>query len=459
MNESVIKVAEKDKTLSAGKLFYNWFAANIGIMGFVFGTMVVNYKLSFFQAIIACFAGAMSFTISGWVAVIGQKQGITTFKLSRAPFGTKGNKVPNAIAWVNMIGWLAVNIITGTLLLVSLFQLASLEKSNFTLSVCLIVFSGLVILSGLLKEDVLAKIQTWLSWAFGIMTGLILIIFLLKANWHQALNLPKGNWITGVLPAISTVAAGSGISWSMAAADWGAYVTNKTKPGATFWSTTIGGALPLFVLMVGGVLLSTIEPKLAVSNDPFGTMYAILPVWLGPLYFLVAAGGLVPQCIISFRSARINLATIGIKLSQKTSLIVHGMIVTIIPVYVLFFADNFLTTFELFLNFLGICLASWVVIFLCDSLMFRKQGYDMRLLDPVSAYHYNWRGIISWIGATITGFMFTNNDIWNGPCARGIFRNNSLGVFVAAFVAIVMMMLWNIIDKQKRNTTSSSEVD
>jgi purine-cytosine permease-like protein len=444
MDDNIIKIPESQKTLTAGKLFYNWFAANIGIMGFVFGAMIVSYHLSFFQAMIASLVGALSFVIPGWVAMIGQKEGVTTFKLSRAAYGTRGNKIPNAIAWLNMVGWLAVNVITGTLLLVSLFKMINVQKSAVTTAIALAIFGGLVVLSGLLTEATLAKIQTWLSWIFGVLTILILGLFLAKANWQAAVSLPAGSWITGVLPAVSIVAAGSGISWSMAAADWGAYVTAQTKPAATFWNTTMGGAVPLFVLMAGGVLLSTIEPTLATTGDPFGVMYAALPTWIGPIYFLVAAGGLIPQCIISFRSARINLATIGIDVSQRTSLIIHGVIVLAIPIYVLFISGNFLSNFELFLNFLGICLASWVAIFLCDNVMFRSGGYAIDLLVPESSTHYNWRGIVSWVIATVTGFLFTNNAIWNGPFAHGIFRNNSLGVFVSAVIAIICMLLWKV---------------
>ena len=104
MDDNIIKIPDSEKTLTAGKLFYNWFAANIGIMGFVFGAMIVSYHLSFFQAIIASLVGALSFAIPGWVAMIGQKEGVTTFKLSRAAYGTHGNKIPNAIAWLT---WLA----------------------------------------------------------------------------------------------------------------------------------------------------------------------------------------------------------------------------------------------------------------------------------------------------------------------------------------------------------------
>lgn len=445
MDDKIIKIPEADKTLTPGKLFYNWFAANIGIMGFVYGAIIVSYHLSFVQAIAASLVGALSFLIPGWVAMIGQREGITTFKLSRAAYGTYGNKIPNAIAWFNMVGWLSVNIITGTLLLISLFRVIHVQKNSLTTAIALIIFGGLVILSGLLKEATLAKIQTWLSWVFGVLTAVILVIFLMKANWTEALDLPSGSWITGFLPAVSIVAAGSGISWSMAAADWGAYVKPNTKPAATFWNTTMGGAVPLFVLMAGGVLLSTIEPKLATTGNPFDVMYSALPSWIGVIYFLVAAGGLIPQCIVSLRSARINLATIGINVSQRASLTVHGLIVILIPVYVLFISGNFLSNFEIFLNFLGICLASWVAIFLCDSVMFRKNGYDTKLIDPQSSARYNWGGIISWLIATITGFLFTNNAVWTGPFAHGIFANNSLGVFVSAILAIICMFIVKLI--------------
>lgn len=445
MDDKIIKVPEADKTLTPGKLFYNWFAANIGIMGFVYGAIIVSYHLSFMQAIAASLVGALSFLVPGWVAMVGQREGITTFKLSRAAYGTYGNKIPNAIAWFNMVGWLAVNIITGTLLLTSLFRVIHVQKNTLTTAIALIIFGGLVLLSGLLKEATLAKIQTWLSWIFGVLTAVILVIFLMKANWQEALDLPSGSWITGFLPAVSIVAAGSGISWSMAAADWGAYVKPNTKPAATFWNTTMGGAVPLFVLMAGGVLLSTIEPKLATTGNPFDVMYSALPSWIGVIYFLVAAGGIIPQCIVSLRSARINLSTIGINVSQRTSLTIHGLIVILIPVYVLFISGNFLSNFEIFLNFLGICLASWVAIFLCDSVMFRKNGYDTKLVDPQSSTHYNWGGIISWLIATITGFLFTNNAVWTGPFAHGIFANNSLGVFISAILAIICMFIVKLI--------------
>jgi len=449
MDNEFVKVPEKDKTLSPGKLFYNWFAANIGIMGFVYGAIIVSYHLSFWQSVMAALIGALTFAIPGWVAMIGQREGVTTFKMSRATFGTHGNKIPNFMAWLNMVGWLAVNVITGTLLFSAMLKTIHVPQTGFTKFICLVVFAGLVFLLGIFKEDTLAKIQTWLSWIFGGLTLVMLIMFLMNANWGEAFAMKPGSWVTGWLPAVAFIAAGSSISWSMAAADWGAYIHPNTKPSATFWNTTLGAATPLFILMAGGVLLSTISPSLASASDPYQVMYGVIPGWFGFLYFLVAAGGIIPQCLVSFRSARINLSTIGIEVSQKTSLILHAVIIILISIYVLFISGDFLSNFELFLNFLGICLASWVAIFLVDSVIYRKNGYDVKLMEPNSSVHYNWPGIISWIIATIFGFLFTSNAAYRGPFAHGIFENNSsLAVFVSGIAAIIVMFIKSS-DKQE----------
>ncbi len=449
MDNEFVKVPEKDKTLSPGKLFYNWFAANIGIMGFVYGAIIVSYHLSFWQSVMAALIGALTFAIPGWVAMIGQREGVTTFKMSRATFGTHGNKIPNFMAWLNMVGWLAVNVITGTLLFSAMLKTIHVPQTGFTKFICLVVFAGLVFLLGIFKEDTLAKIQTWLSWIFGGLTLVMLIMFLMNANWGEAFAMKPGSWVTGWLPAVAFIAAGSSISWSMAAADWGAYVHPNTKPSATFWNTTLGAATPLFILMAGGGLLSTISPSLASASDPYQVMYGVIPGWFGFLYFLVAAGGIIPQCLVSFRSARINLSTIGIEVSQKTSLILHAVIIILISIYVLFISGDFLSNFELFLNFLGICLASWVAIFLVDSVIYRKNGYDVKLMEPNSSVHYNWPGIISWIIATIFGFLFTSNAAYRGPFAHGIFENNSsLAVFVSGIAAIIVMFIKSS-DKQE----------
>ena len=51
--------------------------------------------------------------------------------LSRAPFGFKGNHIPALIGWVGQVGWLSVNVSTGTLTLLALLVLLVLRLVHF----------------------------------------------------------------------------------------------------------------------------------------------------------------------------------------------------------------------------------------------------------------------------------------------------------------------------------------
>lgn len=450
MEYNHIKIDQKEQTLSSKDLFYNWFAANIGIMGFVYGAIIVSFHLSFVQSTLAAFIGALTFVIPGWISVIGKNENITTFKLSRAAFGTQGNKIPNLIAWFNMVGWLAVNVITGTLLISSLIKELGTMNDKLSLAVSLTVFFSSIVISGFFSEELLSKIQTILSWVLGILTIVILILFLFQANWVSAFNMPKGHWVTGWIPAVTFIAAGSSISWAMAAADWGAYVKPYESKASVFLCTTLGSAIPLFVLMMGGILLSTISPELATSNDPYGVMYNSIPTWFGIIYFLVAAVGLIPQCLVSFRSARINLDTIGIKVSQGISLAVHASIIGFISFFVLFISGNFLNNFEVFLSCLGIMLAAWVSVFLTDNILYRKEGYNIHLIVDNSTVKLNYNGIISWIISIVLGFSFTDNSFIHGYFARGIFKDNSsLAIFISGITAVSLMLILSLSEKRE----------
>jgi NCS1 family nucleobase:cation symporter-1 len=99
----------------------------------------------------------------------------------------------------------------------------------------------------------------------------------------------------------------------------------------------------------------------------------------------------------------------------------------------------------LFLGLLGICLVAWVAVFLTDSVLNRQngKGYRVSLLVPETGRRVNWRAIVSWLVAVIVGFLFTNNALFTGPFARGIFRDNSLGVLLSGVVAAVCLWLIN----------------
>ena len=440
--KETIIVPEKERTGTPKDLFFIWFAANIGILGVVYGAMIVGFRLSFIQSVLAALVASFSFLLVGVISLAGKENGITTFLLSRAAFGTKGNWIPNLLGWLNLVGWLSVNVVTGTLILLSLAHGLHLGQGTLMTVICLLLFVFFVLLSGLLNTAQLARLQTVFTYFFGGLTLVILLMLIPDTDWEQLLGMPDGSWLSGFLPAVSIIMAGTGISWAIAGADYSAYQSPSSSNRAVFQSVVFGAVIPLFVIMFVGILLSTSMPDIATSANPIDVIGAALPSWITVIYFITAAGGLVPQCIISLKSARVNLETLNIRVSERMSLAIHGAIMIFIPVYVLFISRDFLYNFQLFLGLLGIGLASWAAVFVADYLLNRKEGYEIDLLRMDGPHSVNRGGIISWFAGVIVGLLFTNTDFFYGPFAVGIFRDSSMGLllaFIASFIFFIIL--------------------
>ncbi|WCF08964.1 cytosine permease [Paenibacillus thiaminolyticus] len=440
--ESSVFLPAAERNGTPKELFFIWFASNIGILGVVYGAMIVGFQLSFLQSLLAAAAGALSFALVGYLSLAGRDTGATTFVLSRAAFGFKGNYIPTFMGWLNLVGWLAVNVVTGTLTLLALFNVFGVSSNQFLTVISLLIFAALIIVSSVFGQDALVKIQTFFTYVFGGLTLLVLLILIPKTNWPELMNMSNGDWLTGFLPAVSIIIAGTGISWSIAAADYSCYQKPTQSSRSVFTRVTFGAFIPLFVIMSVGVLMSTSVPDLAASANPIEVISQALPRWMTILYFVTALGGLIPQCIISLKSARVNLETLNIRVKDSTSVIIHAIIMILIPIYTLFVSENFMGNFQTFLGLLGIGMAAWAATFLIDYVKIRKAaGYDQRLLADPDYNQANYRGIFSWLAGVIVGFMFTNSPFFDGPFARGIFQDNSLGVLLAFAVSALIYFI------------------
>src|SRR5260370_29113423 len=73
-------------------LFWPWFAANVSVLGLSYGSFVLGFGISFWQALWVSVAGIIiSFVLCGFVAIAGKRGSAPTMVLSRAPFGVPGN--------------------------------------------------------------------------------------------------------------------------------------------------------------------------------------------------------------------------------------------------------------------------------------------------------------------------------------------------------------------------------
>jgi nucleobase:cation symporter-1, NCS1 family len=430
-------VPPSQQTKKPTELFFVWCAANIGVLGVVYGAIIVSFGLSFFQSVLAAIVGVASFSLVGISSIAGKIGRTTTLTLSRSSFGKRGNIAPTAFCWVNLMGWEAVNIITGTLTLAALFAALGFEETTIITALSLVLFGGLTVVVSMLGQNTVLFMQKWITRTFGAMTLFVVLYLMATADWAVIMALPSGSWITGFLPAVSIIAAGTGISWAIAGADYSRDQSPSSSHKGIFTSVVGGAGLPLILLMFTGILLTAQIPDLASHENPISAIGRLLPSWMAIPYLAAATAGIVTIAVLSLYSASLNLLSMGIKLKQRTAIALDAVLVLGIALYVLFVSGDFLGPFISFLVFCGVFLAAWAAIFITDFYTKHQQaGYSEEEL-------YGETGTIKptllcWIAGSISGLMVTNTGFIDGPFAVGIFADSSLGLFVSFIVSMVL---------------------
>lgn len=433
------RVPDAEQTGKPIELFWVWSAANIGILGVVYGAIVVAFGLSFIQSILAALAGVASFILVGYTSFAGKRGRTSTLTLSRVIFGLKGNIAPTTFSWINLMGWEAVNVITGTLTLAALFQAAGMSASHSLTAFSLLLFGGLTIAVSLLGQNTVVWMQSWFSRIFGTMTLIVVLYIVFTTEWSKVLSLPAGSWLTGFLPAVSVIAAGTGISWAIAGADYSRYQSPHSSDKSIFAAVVGGASLPLILLMFTGILLSVQLPDLASSANPIALIGSVLPQWMAIPYLLAATAGIVTIAVLSLYSASLNLLTLGVKVKQSLAVSIDAVLVLGIAIYVLFISEDFLGPFISFLVFCGVFLAAWVAIFILDYTKLRRHhGYDANALYGLNGQNRGVRKIplFCWFFGAFCGLLVTKTGFIDGPLAKGLFADSSLGLFVSFLVSL-----------------------
>ncbi len=458
-------VAEGERHGTPFELFWIWFAANIGILGIIYGGILTASGLNLGQSmLVALVAPAVSFALVGVLSVAGKRGGAPMLTLSRAPFGTRGNVGPTLISWISLVGWETVTVITASYALLGLFTLVGLPANPLWTLVSLLLIALLVVAIGLLGHATLVWIQRAATWIFGTLTLLVVLFLISKTDWPAVLAAPPGPWDSGILATLSIVMAGTGIGWVNAGADYARYFPRSSSSSRIVWWTVLGSTLPLFLLILTGTLLSRSVKNLASSPNPVQAIGSALPAWMAAPYLLITIGGLVVEADLSIYSSGLNLLTLGLKIQRYKTVLLDGILMIAGAAYVLLIAQDFLAPFESFLQLLADCLTAWSAVFLID--MLKRREYDARSLVETgskSLYYYrsgvNWAGVGAWLLGILVSLGFTSSPWFSGPFAIGIFAIGSLGYLIGFAVSGLAYWLFTIIGARAALKTESRLVE
>ncbi|CAG7612168.1 purine-cytosine permease family protein [Leucobacter soli] len=415
-------VPESDRTAKPRDLFWPWFAANVSVFGMSYGSFVLGFGISFWQATAVSVVGiVISFLLCGLIAIAGKRGSAPTMVLSRAAFGVHGQKVPGIVSWLTSIGWetfLAIMAVLATATVIS--QLGGDGDSIGLKVLATVIVAALIVTASVLGYHTIMKLQSVLTWVTGAVTILYVILAIPHISLSAVMALPSGS--TGqVIGALVMVMTGFGLGWINIAADWSRYQKRTASDGAIVLWNTVGGALAPAILVVFGLLLGGSDPELAVliGSDPIGALALILPVWVLIPFLLTAVLALVSGAVLGIYSSGLTLLSLGIRIPRPSAAAIDGLILTAGTIWVVFWAADFLGPFQSFLITLGVPLASWAGILIADILRRRKDYDEDALFDPRGRYGaWDWVSIGTLAGASIVGWgfvvnLFAEDAAWN----------------------------------------------
>jgi len=415
-------IPESDRTAKPRDLFWPWFAANVSVFGMSYGSFVLGFGISLWQATMVSVVGIIvSFFLCGLIAIAGKRGSAPTMILSRAAFGVQGQKLPGIVSWLTSIGWETSLAITAVLATTTVFRslgwLSADDQGVGLKIVATIAVAALIVAASVLGYHTIMKLQSVLTWLTGAMTVLFLILTFESINWSTAFSRPDGT-LAQTIGALVMVMTGFGLGWINIAADWSRYQKRTASDGQIIAWNTIGGSVAPIILVFFGLLLAGSNEKLmdAVGSDPIGALATLLPPWVLVPFLIVAILTLVSGAVLGIYSSGLTLLSLGIRIPRPAAAGIDGVILTAGTIFVVFFATSFIGPFQSFLITLGVPMASWAGILIADILRRRRDYDEAALFDSNGRYGaFDWTSIITMLVATGIGWGFVMNQIPDTP--------------------------------------------
>lgn len=414
-------VPEADRTAKPRDLFWPWFAANISVFGISYGSFLLGFGISFWQATIVAIVGiTLSFLLCGLIAVAGKRGSAPTMILSRAAFGVHGQKVPGIISWLTSIGWETFLAIMAVLATSTVIEQLGGSGGTVTKIIATVIVAALIVAGSILGYHTIMKLQSVLTWLTGGITVLYILLSLHKIHWPTVAAIESGN-LGQVLGATMMMMTGFGLGWINIAADWTRYQSRDARDRDIIFWNTFGGAVAPVLLVIFGVLLVGSNPEMQdpIAGDPIGSLATILPTWILVPFLICAVLSLVSGAINGIYSSGLTLLSLGIKIPRPAAAAIDGTILTLGTLWVVFFATNFINPFQSFLITLGVPLAAWAGILIADIYTRRTEYDEPALFDANGRYgSFDWASIAIFVVFTIIGWglvinQFDSEAPWN----------------------------------------------
>jgi purine-cytosine permease-like protein len=417
-------IAQNERSGSARSLFWPWAAANVSLLALSYGSFVLGFGISFWQATFAAIIGTIaSFFLVGISSLAGKRANAPTMTLSRAAFGVKGNIVPGLFSYLIFVGWETVLVSLATLATETVLTRVGNIEPNVSRVIGFSIAAGLTIVGGVLGFKVIMRIQKVLTILTITLTAGYIALTAHLVNWDSVSAIPNGN-IQAFLGALIFVITGIGLGWVNCAADYSRYLPRTVSSRGVVGWTVFGASIVPITLVIYGSMLAGSSKDLSekIGMDPIGALTTLVPTWFLIPFAAVAILGLIGGAILDLYSSGLALISIGVPIKRHVAASIDAVIMALGTIYIVWIAKDFFGPFQGFLITLGVPIAVWSAIFVADVFMRKRDFKEEDLFNPKGIYGaWNLRSLSLVAIGAIIGWGFVTNTFASWLSWQGYF--------------------------------------
>ncbi|MDD3224875.1 MAG: cytosine permease [Clostridium sp.] len=410
------KVPQDERSISFLDMTATWIGANANNGTWYVGGVVAG--AAFGGAIlVTLISNPIAYIIMALIGFIGYKVGTSTMALTRPSFGVRGSFLPSILNITQFIGWTAVNTFIAAISISYILKdtiglpAYGSKGSNKTMLIGIAIMSVLHLIS-IATGHKSVKMVEKIGVVFILILGIWETVVVLKQvpisriiSWR-----PPSNKVMSIGSAFDAMAAFS-LGWVPAIADFTRY--SKSKKASTI-APIIGANVGLFwfafVGIIGAIGAAVTTGVYDPNNSDPSTIVSKLGLGMLALFVIILTS--TTANAINLMGAGISLTNINKKIKSQTALFtvtILAAILTIVPVY----ASNFLDSFEMFLNYIGMVFGPIFGIIIVDFYLVKKKKYDAEDFGSDKGKYWFKNGfnpvaIFVWVASVIIYLLIKN---------------------------------------------------
>jgi NCS1 family nucleobase:cation symporter-1 len=375
------------------ELAFLWAGAFVNYASlFTASLLTTYYGLGVWDGLLATGLGTIAAALMlGLLSNTGPRSGEPQIVYTRRIFGLRGSYLGAGLTLFLAIGWFAVDCVIAAQ---AGAQLIGVGNRWITLGLVLVI-AAISVAVAIFGHETIKVLATYGAIAFAALSLALFIFLAPQFHWSQGSVVTgsdyPGAFVLGFMTCFALVA-----SWYPFASDYSRYLpTSSSTRSVTLWAAA-GVVLPMLLLGLFGLLLPTIDARLAADQGVLAVISRHAPVWVAVPFFIFVVLGEVWANYFDVYTAGLVTLAMGFRLRRWQTALGCGVLGTALASYAVLVSD-FHLAYEDFLILTYLWAPAWAAVVLLTFFFFEGRPRPRLAL-------------VAWLAGTAASLVFVNYD-------------------------------------------------